>query len=133
MSERVADATGPKIAVALPCANRSKMSTSKVDAARYVNGNVAKTSAPAKSSRRRPKTSDNAARRELQNDAGEGGGTHHEPDQRRPAPSSRANSGRRGVRQMHNCSTPRTRRHIDAPGRFAQRGRRGPPRLVSPA
>ena len=100
MSERLADATGPKIAVALPCANRSRMSTSNVDAARYVNGNVAKTSAPASSSRRRPKMSDSAPAGSFTTMPVSVEAPITNPISDGPAPSSRANSGSRGVRQI---------------------------------
>ena len=100
MSETLAEATGPKMAVALPCANRSMMRTNNVDAARYVNGNVAKTSAPANSNRRRPNTSDKAPAGSFTTMPVSVDAPITKPISDGPAPRSRAKSGRRGVRQI---------------------------------
>ena len=100
MSERLAEATGPKIAVALPCTNRSAMSSVSVETARYVNGRLANTSAPARSRRRRPSTSDNAPAGSLTKMPVNVDAPITKPTSDGPAPRSRANKGRSGVRQI---------------------------------
>jgi hypothetical protein len=100
MSERLADATGPKMAVALPCANRNRTSGSNVDTAKYENGIVAKTSAPANSNRRRPNTSDNAPAGSFTMMPVIVEAPITKPINAGPAPSSRAKSGSSGDRQI---------------------------------
>ena len=71
-----------------------------VETARYVNGTLAKTNAPSSSSRRLPKRSDSAPAGSFRNTPVKVEAPMTKPTSEGPAPSSRANSGSSGARQM---------------------------------
>ena len=99
-SDRLAAATGPKMAVALPWRNRSTTRSARLETAKYVSGIEAKTREPASSRRRRPKRSDNAPAGSLRNTPVIVDAAMTKPTSAGPAPSSCAKRGSRGTRQI---------------------------------